>query len=228
MASIEQTNQQAGVLRKRSRQLLLFAAMTAAMSGQACYAQTFAEWFKQKSTQKKYLQQQIVALNVYGGYLRNGYRIAKNGLGSIGSYIKNEFELHGSYYDHLKTVSPAVKNDPQIADILRWQRQIILTTASMRDQNGLTRPEHNYITKVRRALLDDCDARLHDLEVIIADQKITMSDEERLRQLGRLHLAMQDNYRFAASFDAQLRLYIRSKQQHEQNVNSLIELYAKH
>ena len=32
-------------------------------------AQTFAEWFKQKKTQKKYLVQQIAALQVYIGCL---------------------------------------------------------------------------------------------------------------------------------------------------------------
>ena len=40
-------------------------------------AQTFAEWFRQSATQKKYLLQQIAALQVYIGYVQKGYSIAK-------------------------------------------------------------------------------------------------------------------------------------------------------
>ena len=40
-------------------------------------AQTFAEWFRQKKTQKQYLIQQIAALQVYIGYAQKGYSIAK-------------------------------------------------------------------------------------------------------------------------------------------------------
>ena len=41
-------------------------------------AQTVAEWFRQKATQRKYLLQQIAALHVYSGYLSKGYSIAKD------------------------------------------------------------------------------------------------------------------------------------------------------
>ena len=44
------------------------------------FAQTLAEWVSQKVTQKKYLLQQIAALQVYSGYLSKGYSIAKDGL----------------------------------------------------------------------------------------------------------------------------------------------------
>ena len=53
-----------------------------------CNAQGLSEWFNQKATQKKYLLQQIAALQVYIGYLQKGYSIAKTGLTTIGN-IKN-------------------------------------------------------------------------------------------------------------------------------------------
>ena len=52
-------------------------------------AQTWAEWFRQKATQKKYLLQQIAALHVYSGYLSKGYSIAKDGLNTIKSINPN-------------------------------------------------------------------------------------------------------------------------------------------
>ncbi len=60
-------------------------------------AQTFAEWFSQKKTQRKYLLAQIAALNTYSNYLRTGYRVAKGGLGSITSNVGDELKLHTVY-----------------------------------------------------------------------------------------------------------------------------------
>ncbi|MBD1362957.1 hypothetical protein IDJ77_03965 [Mucilaginibacter sp. ZT4R22] len=188
-------------------------------------AQTFAEWFKQKNTQKKYLYQQIAALQIYSGYLQKGYRIAKGGLGTIGDAVGNEYDLHRSYYTHLSKVNIVVKNNPQVNDIIRWQQDILIQTRDLKNMNGLTGNEALYVSKVCEALLSDCDARLNDLQTIMTDQKIKMSDEERMRQIGRLHLAMQDNYRFAATFRSQLQLFIRSKKQENRDINTLNHLY---
>jgi len=196
--------------------------------GMAVQAQTFAEWFKQKSTQKKYLLQQIAALQVYSGNLQKGYGIARGGLGSIGSYVCNEYGLHGSYYTHLSTASVPVKNNPQVNQILRWQRDILQQTNMLKNQDGLTENEMAYFRKVCHALLSDCDARLNDLQTILADQNTKMSDEERIRQIARIHLAMQDNYRFAAEFNNQVKVFVQQRQQEKNEVNTLKNLYDQH
>jgi hypothetical protein len=202
---------------------LTIVALLLSVSAQA---QTFAEWFSQKKTQKKYLLQQIAALHVYSGYLKTGYSIAKSGLGSIGNYLGDEYGLHGDYYNRLKIVNSAVKNNPQVNDILHWQNDILKQTTAIKNQSGLKHQEYAYIVKVCSALLTDCDARMNELQTIVSDNKAEMSDEQRLRQIARLHQAMQDNYRFAASFRNQLQLYIRNKQQEEKDNNILKQLYA--
>ena len=227
MASVEQVIKQACSLRKRAKSLLAFTLVTAALT-HCAQAQSFAEWFSQKKTQKKYLLQQIAALQVYSSYLQKGYRIAKGGLGNIGGYIGKEYGLHSGYYNHLKTVSSPVKNNPQVNEILHWQQDILKQVSQLKDQKGLTTNEEIYVRKVGNALLSDCDAQLNDLQTVLADQKATMSDEERIRQIARLHLAMEDNYRFVAGFRSQLQFYIRSKQQEIQDVNYLNRLYASH
>jgi hypothetical protein len=189
-------------------------------------AQTFSEWFKQKSTQKKYLLQQIAVLQIYSGYLKTGYGIAKGRLGSITAYVGNEYDLHDGYYRHLNTVSVPVKNNPQVKDILHWQQDILKETTAIKKQPGLTSTERAYTGKVCDALLSDCDARLSDLQNVLTDSKAEMSDEERIRQITRLHGAMQDNHRFAASFYAQLQLYVRNKQQEKNDITTLTHLYA--
>ena len=85
MESINQIKTRADEIRRKSKKLLAFTVMTVAASALATTvrAQTFAEWFQQKSTQKKYLLQQIAALQVYAAYYKAGNNIAHNGLGSI-------------------------------------------------------------------------------------------------------------------------------------------------
>jgi len=226
MASVEQLLKQATSLHQKAKTLIAFILVTAAMS-HCAQAQTFAEWFSQKKTQKKYLLQQIAALQIYSGYLQKGYGIAKGGLGSIGGYIGNEYGLHSSYYTHLKTVSVPVSNNPQVKDILRWQQDILKQTSAIKSQQGLTVTESSYLSKVCAALLNDCDARLNDLQTVLTDQKTEMSDEERIRQIARLHAAMQDNYRFAAAFGSQVKVYVLQKQQSKNEVITLNRLYEK-
>jgi len=227
MASVENIAKQASGLRRKVKTLLAFTLMTAAMSHYA-QAQSFAEWFSQKKTQKKYLLQQIAALQIYSSYLQKGYYIAKGGLGSIGGYIGKEYGLHSGYYTHLKAVSVPVKNNPQVIEVIRWQRDILEQNKLLKGQKGLTNNELEYVSRVCNAVLSDCDARLNDLQTVLTDQKTAMDDEARIRQIARIHQRMQDNYRFVASFRSQLQIYIRSKQQEIQDVNTLNHLYANH
>jgi hypothetical protein len=191
-------------------------------------AQTFGEWFKQKSTQKKYLLQQIAALQVYSGYLQKGYGIARGGLGTIGSAVRSEYGLHSSYYTHLQTVSAPVRNNPQVTEILRWQQDILRHTSQLKKQNGLSQSESAYVGRVDKALLSDCDARLTDLQTVLADRKTEMSDEQRMRQIAGIYQAMQENHRFAAEFHDQVKVYVLQKQQAKDEVNTLKKLYGNH
>lgn len=225
MVSVEQLIKQASVLRKSAKALLAFTLATAAMS-HCAKAQTFAEWFSQKKTQKKYLLQQIAALQIYSGYLQKGYSIAKGGLGSIGGYVGKEFGLHEGYYSYLRAVSIPVSNNPQVKEILRRQEDILQQLQELKELDGLSTSELKYVRSVSSALLQDCDVQLLELQNILADQRSMMSDEERTRQVARLHRNMQDNYHFVARFRSQLQLYARSKQQEMKNANALNQLYA--
>jgi len=226
MASTEKAYHHACKLRKAAKSLLAFAALTLALSRHSAQAQTFAEWFKQKSTQRKYLLQQIAALQLYHQYARKGYEVAKGGLGSIGRNAANEYGLHDHYYQNLRTVNASVSGGPQVKAILKWQQDIFEQVNRAQKIKGLTNAESGHIKKVCAALLKDCDGQLNDLETVLKNGKAEMSDEQRLRQIGRLYDNMQDNYRFAANFSAQVRIYALQKAQGVMDVNSIKNLYG--
>ena len=56
-------------------------------------AQTFDEWFRQGKTQKKYLAEQIAALQFYIGIAKEGYKAVGKGLQTIGDIKNGDFNI---------------------------------------------------------------------------------------------------------------------------------------
>lgn len=192
---------------------------------QAC-AQTFAEWFRQSSTQKKYLLQQIEALEVYSGYLKKGYSIAKGGLGSISGSLLAENGLHTAYYNELKRVNPAVANDSRVKEIVQWQKDIMMLLDQWAKINGLATNEQLYLQQVRSSVYKDCDEVLSNLQNVVTDGIMEMSDADRLKLIGQLHNEMQANYRFAVGFTAQAKSYAAQQRQGQTGAQVLAKTYG--
>ena len=212
-------------IKKISKWLTLCSLVMTISSGIA-KAQTFAEWFSQKKTQKKYLLQQIAALQVYSGYLKQGYNIATNGLGSISDYLKSEHGLHNTYYNRLKKADPVVKNNPMVKDIMDWQQGIIKSANEIKHAAGMTTSEHNYFASVRTAVLNDCDQQLNTLLNVVSDNKTEMNDAERLTMLKKIHSAMMSNYQFSLAFSAQVKIRGIGRQQEQAQSQALKKMYG--
>src|SRR5690606_37042983 len=95
------------------------------LSASSAHAQTWDEWFQQKKTQKKYLIKQVAALQIYLGYVKKGYEIARQGLNLIGDIKDGDFSLHKDYFESLKAVNPAIRNSAKVAEIILLQKLIM-------------------------------------------------------------------------------------------------------
>jgi hypothetical protein len=227
MESISQREIGADKICFRSKKLFAFTtlAVVASTFATPVKAQTFSEWFKQKSTQKKYLLQQIAALQVYAGYYKAANKIAHNGLSSITGSLIAENGLHTSYYDKLQIVNPVVKNNKQIHEILQWQKDILTRMGSIDKTASLSGDEKKYIMQVKAALFNDCNEQIAELQNVITDSKLKMSDEERLKHVGIIHTAMQSNYRFASAFSQQVKIYAVQRERENNNVITEKKVY---
>lgn len=178
--------------------LLLSASVT------RLQAQTFEEWFQQKKTQKKYLVQQVAALQVYIGYAKKGYKIAQEGLTTIGGFTRGEFDLHTDFFNSLKTVHPEIRQSPKAKAIVSLQKQIIReyshTYPALKKTDAFTDEEMRYMEDVYKRLLEDCDRNLDELKDLVTDDKLQMKDDERLERIEKLYVDMQDKYTFTKSF----------------------------
>lgn len=183
-------------------------------------AQTVAEWFDQKKTKEKYIVQQIVALEAYGSILKTGYKVAHNGLGTIGSFNNGEFQLHNAYYANLKSVNPVVKNNAQVKEILTWQQDINQAFSHM--------PSDDYYNQVKAAVLKDCNQELTELQTVLTDNNAEMSDADRLKRIGAIHAGMLSNYRFTLSFCNNAVLLNRDQTRQATDLQTLKNLYGNH
>jgi hypothetical protein len=163
-------------------------------------AQTLNELFRQKASQRKYLLQQIAALQVYIGYAKKGYNIVSGGINTIRDIKKGELNLHNTFFNSLKSINPKISRYAKVVDIITYHIRIIKlakqTLQSIREANQFTAEEVEYCKKVFDTLLDDCVESIDELLAVITPDKLTMKDNERLTRIDKLYLDMQDKFTF--------------------------------
>jgi len=160
-------------------------------------AQTWSEWFSQKKTQQKYLLEQVAALKLYAGYLKKGYDIGRSGLTFIKDASKGEFDMHGAFFSSLRAVSPEIRNNVKVAEIIQMQIDVSKAFHALRDVNGLTAQNIAYLDLVSSNLLDECLKDTEELLLIITSGRAELTDDERLVRINRLHVQMQEKRNFA-------------------------------
>lgn len=162
------------------------------------HGQTTAEWLRQKSTQRKYLLQQIAALQTYSGYLKKGYGIVKDGSGLIKDITGGEFNLHRDYLGSLKNVNPALLKNVKVDAILSMQQAMEQTRYRIRQKTANTAEykadEIRQIYKLLHGLEEDCSAKMEELLVVISNGKLELTDDERIKRINALHTATQQLY----------------------------------
>ncbi|WP_083488613.1 hypothetical protein [Pedobacter borealis] len=177
--------------------LLLFAT--------AASAQTWGEWFNQKSTQRKYLLEQIAALRVYKGYLEKGYGIVKDGTGIIRGIKNGDFNIHSGFFNGLELVNPRIKSYDKVEAIITMnnsmmqQRQKALRIVQ---NSGQFRPdEMKTLRSLYSNLSEEAAKDLEELLLIVQDGQLKLSDDERIKRIEELYIRMQNKSVFQRSLN---------------------------
>ena len=193
-------------------------------------AQTFDEWFNQKKTQKKYLIEQIVALQVYLDYLKKGYTIAHNGLTAIENIKNGNFNLDRDFFKSLKNVKPAISNSVKVVDIIAFQYSIIHDMKNVyqfcQNNKHFTPEEVRYVARIHTSMLILCDASLSELHTIIQSDNAQMTDEERLQRIDKIHDDLKDKQAFVRAFGNDTRLLALEREEEGIEINLLRKNYG--
>lgn len=195
------------------------------------WAQTGNEWFRQKETQRKYLVQQIAALQAYAGTLQQGYAIAREGINAVQDIKNGDLGLHQAFFGSLLSVNPSILKSKNSAVILLYQASILHAfqevLPALRQHGNLAASELNYLEKVKVTVLAACTRDMETLQMLLTEGEWKMTDDERLRQLETLYGKIRRTYQFTLAFlkNAQVLALQRSQEQNAlQKIRSLFDI----
>ncbi len=207
----------------------LICCFTLLVSG--ARSQALQEWFNQKATQKKYLLQQIAALQVYIGYLKKGYDVANKGLTTIKNLKQGHFGLDTAFFNSLKSVNPKIKNSAKVAGIISFNVQILrqykATIAYAKSQNTFNDEEINYMTLVLGNLGNYVEGILNSLIDIVTSAKLEMTDDERLTRIDHLYDEMQEQYELINEFDGSVKVLSIQRAKEINDIGSVRSMFRK-
>ncbi len=180
--------------------LLLVILMISSLSK----GQGLKEWFAQKKTQREYLIEQIAYLKLYLELAEKGYKIAKEGLTTISSFKRGEFQLHKNRFDSLmivKSVIGSYGNIERITDLHDLINMICERGGADLDKTGqFTSQELEYFKTVYARLYEDGQVIITHLLTTIRSGNLSLTDDKRIERIDELLSQVQSNYRFAKDF----------------------------
>lgn len=186
------------------------------------YSQTWSEWFKQASTQKKYLLENIANNQIYLQVLKNGYAVYRDGTNTWKGLKSGDLSMHRAYFTSLKNVNPNIANNPKVQTIALDQDQILsLYQQGIKEfssANFIHTDEKTYIKQVYQNLLIECAKSIDELKLVITNGQSQMSDDERMHHIDKIYGDMQDKKAFIISFNNDTRiLNLQRKKESLQN-----------
>jgi len=137
--------------------------------------------------------------------LKKGYQIISTGYSTIKDLSQGNFNLHKTFLDGLLMVSPSVKKYKRIADIINNQIRIVKEYKNafnrFKQDENFNPDEIEYFGNVYSNLFKQSLNDLDELIIIITDNKLRMSDDERLEAIDRIYNNMQDKLLFLRHFN---------------------------
>ncbi|GAB3921864.1 hypothetical protein GCM10028827_05820 [Mucilaginibacter myungsuensis] len=162
--------------------------------------------------------------------MKKGYQIYQQGYGTISNLSKGNFNLHNVYLTGLMAVSPAVRNNPRVGQIIGQQNDILNEyrrySNLFRQSGSFNNNELSYMDNVFRQLVKQSNANTDDLVSVTTAGNLRMSDDDRLRAIERIYNGSVEQLQFLRFFNrkAVILSLQRSKDLHD--TRSLKKLYA--
>lgn len=195
------------------------------------YSQTFEEWWNQKETQKKYLVEQLAALEAYGAVLKEGYETVSQGLGLMRTIQHEDFSQHQSFYGSFSKINPTISSHPETEkciQIYKQTKQLTTHIPTLLEIALLTEAEKRVILHICQAIQKDSDQILLDLESFLQEEKIHLNDSERLERVLQTQNDLQEVLGFGLRFYQECENLMFSRKQELQSIIASKSLHAIH
>jgi phosphate uptake regulator len=163
------------------------------------------------------------------GDMKTGYTLLTQGYQQVKDISEGNFNLHSAFLNSLMMVSPVVRKYGRIADIIEDQAEIVseykLTLKEANGSGHFSIQEMVYMNGVFNSLLNQSVNNLTTLADIITDNRLRMSDAERLKSIDELYSDTQNKLTFLRSFDNQVAVLALQRQQEQNDVNTIQRLF---
>jgi len=191
-------------------------------------SQIAQEWFDQKNTQLKYLARQIAANKVYVEYLQKGYKIAKEGLATIGSIKDGHLSLDADFFRALKKVSPKIYNDPSLVTLYsnyhRFHQTVTGSLNVIQHNDMLTTDESYLLQKTLSSLTERIILSKLELEQLLTDYGLEMTDNARLERIDRVRDNVSELHQYAAQIKSEVEKLILQRKRERTEVKGLASM----
>jgi hypothetical protein len=150
-------------------------------------AQTADEWFRQNTTQLKYLTLQIAAIEAYTQTTENGYNDTQQATTTIASIKQDDLDLHTGYFTAQKIVKPSIARLAiEITDLYQRISPIAQTV------KGKSAIGDDFFQSIEIAAGTDIDW----LHMLTTNGLMQLTDDQRLKALEilsqRMNQRLQD------------------------------------
>lgn len=162
--------------------------------------------------------------------MKQGYQIYEQGYGTISNLSKGNFDLHNVYLTGLMAVSPAVRNNPRIGQIITQQSNLLSEyqryNSLFKQSGSFNSNELLYFNNVFDQLVKQSNANIDELTNVTTADKLRMSDDDRLRAIDRIYLSSSDQLNFLRYFNRKAVLLSLQRSKDLNETQTLKKLYG--
>jgi hypothetical protein len=161
--------------------------------------------------------------------MKTGYQIYNQGYGTISGLAKGNFDLHNVYLTGLLAVSPTVKNYTRVAEIILQQASLVSeykrANSAFKQSGSFSAGELSYMSDVYTRLINQSLDNLDELNTILSDSKLRMSDAERIKGIDRVYASSTDQLQCLRAFNRQGIILSLQRSKDLNDTQSLKKLY---
>lgn len=187
--------------------------------------------FNQNRTQDDYMIQQIAALRMYQSYLQKGYKIVKDGSSTISGFKNGSLLQHTAHFDSLKNVSSGIRHYARIQDIIGMDKAMLESYPEVYPKlsaaNALTATQLAGYRQLYNNLTSKASTDMDELQVVITNGKVQMTDDERIGKIDRLYYDMQRLYASVTQLNNQSLALAAQRQREAKDRAAMRSLYGQ-
>jgi len=156
-----------------------------------------------------------------------GYAVLTTGYTAVRDVSQGNFTLNEAFLDGLYVVSPTVRKYPRIQQIITQQGQLVSLCANLRKNTAyMSVDEIGYVSNVLDNVITRSLNNLDALGLVLSDQKLRMSDSERLRLIDQLYGESKEQLAFTLRMNDKLNTLAAHRAADQQNNRTTRQLYG--